>query len=143
MKQQLMRKTFTSLVLLAAMFYTGASNAHFYNNGFLFNQTTQVLTLTCPAGTAQASVAVLDGTANAGIMSVTVFQGGSAQVASDSSQGNGVYGSFATVSGGAGPYYLIVSQTASLISLYKLTYHCEDANGTELAALPTLVVTQP
>ncbi len=143
MKQQLIKKTVTSLMVLATMLYASTSNAHFYRFGFMVNQTTQVLTLTCPAGTAQVRAAVLDGTENAGLMSVTIFKGGSAQVVSDPSQGDGTFGPVATVAGGDnGPYYLIASQTSPVLSQYQLLYHCDDANGVELPAAPSLVVTQ-
>ena len=97
----------------------------------MINKTTQVLTLTCPAGTAAVVAQVLDGISNAGTMSVTVFKDGNAETSSDFSQGDGVYSPFATLAAGAGVYYLIASQTAPIVSTYKIQYHCEDAAGSE------------
>jgi len=130
MKIQLIKKIALSLVLSAGISYSASSSAHIYS-GFIINKTTQVLTLICPAGTAALAAQVLDGTSNAGIMSVTVFKDGNARVSSDLVQGEGIYSSFATLAAGAGTYYLIASQTAVASGTYKIQYHCEDAGGSE------------
>jgi len=131
MKKNKIRSIVAPLVLLAGVFYASASSAHVYNLGLMFDQTTQVLTLNCPAGTDQVRAQVLDVDPNAGFMTVTVFKDGSAASESDLIQGDGTYGDFATLAGGAGTYYLIATQTAPLFGGYFIQYHCETSGGIE------------
>lgn len=126
--------------------YAGLANAHIYT-GLMANssgvlRTAQVLTLICPAGTARVSAQVLDMTTNKGLMSVTVFKDGNAQTVSDSGQGDGIYGPYATLSAGAGTYYLIASQTSAVFGQYRVQHHCESASGAE-TTVGGATLTQP
>jgi hypothetical protein len=136
-------KKFLLLMSMVASFsHTGIANAHIYNGAFIpAAKTVQVLTLVCPAGSARLSAQMLDGTPNAGVMSVTVFKDGNAKTESDPVQGNGTYGAFATLSAGAGTYYMIATQTKLLNGTYKIQYHCENSSGGETTG-PTATLTQ-
>jgi ribosomal protein L11 len=141
MKQQLIKKTFTSLVLLLSISYAGVSSAHTYS-GFMPNKTTQVLTLNCPAGTVQVNAEVADGASNNGIMSVTIVKGANAITTSDLQQGGNTYGPDVTLVAGAGTYFLIASHTAPVAGPYLIQYHCEASNGAE-TTVPAATLTQP
>lgn len=137
-------KQFLVLMSLVVSFsYTSIASAHIFN-GLLVPaaKTVQVLTLVCPAGSARLSAQILDGTPNAGFMSVTVFKDGNAKTESDQIQGDGGYSAYATLSAGAGTYYMIATQTKLLNGSYKIQYHCENSSGGETTGA-TATLTQP
>ncbi len=148
MKQQLIKKTFTSLVLLLGIGYAGVSSAHIHS-GFMPNKTTQVLTLNCPdannptgLATAQVTAQVADGASNNGIMSVTIVKGANAITTSDLQQGGNTPGPEVLLAAGSGTYFLIASQTAPVAGPYSIIYHCEASNGAETTGVAA-TVTQP
>lgn len=147
MKRRL-KYSIKSLILLASLSYAGLANAHTFFGGVIAFKTTQVYQIVCEAPSTSLEVRVNDISANDGIMSVTVFKGGTADTASDLLQGDGGlpgvgYSEFASVTAGAGEYTIIATQTADVFGQYFLDYHCRDTIGNETTADPTLAGTAP
>ncbi len=143
MKKNLSKHLLICALLVGLSSYVGSAGAHFKNNNFIVNKTEQVFTFVCPATTSYSQVRVKDKSANAGIMSSTLFKDGTAKSVTDLVQGDANFSStYATVSGGAGTYYILITQTSAASGSFDLEYHCWNAANVEVAG-PTVTLTQP